>query len=377
MDKIQPKPNNIDALIAHAPTQDEYKDLVKFLDQNLRSQNAWSIISEYPTALNQENIHNLRVITEGNQVLSHAALKPHIIKTPVAIFKAGAIGSVVTHDKYRNQGLSRTVLNDCLDLAKKQDCDFAILWTNLHDFYQKIGFALAGYEISLVIDENFQVQKNSEYKILKTPNVDPMALHKLMSQHTVSTFRNPDEVRKYLNIPNSNVYTLWETNGSLGAYCVEGKGADLGGYIHEWGGGVSKILQLLKHIQVDQKKDITIIAPNHAQNLIEKCVENGAKKIQGFLGMIKLINEDAFFKKIHRHARLDLGITNLVLEKSGNEYWIGTTEQYLNTTDPVDIIPLMFGPRLFSEVQGFEPATVATLEKIFPMSFWLGGWDSI
>lgn len=377
MDKIQSNPQNSSGLLAHAPTQEEYKDLVKFLDQNLRPQNKWSITSEYPTALNQENIHNLRIITEGNQVLSHAALKPHIIKTPIAIFKAGAIGSVVTHDKYRNQGLSRTVLNDCLDLAKKQDCDFAILWTNLHDFYQKIGFALAGYEVSLAIDSNFEVQRDTQYKILKTSNVDPMALHKLMSQHTVSTFRNPDEVRKYLNIPNSNVYTLWEPNGALGAYCVEGKGADLGGYIHEWGGGVSRILQLLKYIQEDQKREIKIIAPNHAHNLIDSCMERGALRTEGFLGMIKLINEDNFFKKIHRHARIDLGITNLVLEKQGDEYWFGTTSQYLNTKDPTDIIPLLFGPRKVSDIQGFDPATIETLEKIFPMPFWLGGWDSI
>lgn len=373
MDTIHPK----NTLEARAPTIEEYKDLVKFLDENLRPKNKWSITSEYPTALNQENIHNLRIISEGAQFLSHAALKPHIVKTPIAIFKAAAIGSVVTNDKYRNQGHSRAVLNECIDLAKKQDCDFAILWTNLYEFYQKIGFALAGYEISLTVDENFQVTRDPQFKILKSPNVDPMALHKLMSQHTVSTFRNPDEVRKYLNIPNSNVYTLWEPSGALGAYCVEGKGADLGGYIHEWGGGVSKILQLLKYIQEDQKRNITIISPKHSVNLINDCLAKGAVKNEGFLGMIKLINEDNFFKKIHRHARIDLGITNLVLEKSGDEYLIGTTEQHLNTKDPVDIIPLIFGPRNFSDIQGFEPATLKTLERIFPIPFWLGGWDSI
>ncbi len=362
---------------AHAPTADEYPSVVQFLDHSLRPKSNWSIATEYPTALSKENIHNLRVITEGETVLSHAALKPHIVKTPIAILKVGAIGSVVTHEGYRNKGLSRTVLNDCLDLAKKQDCDIAILWTNLYDFYQKIGFALAGYEISLLIDETFKVSLDPQCKILKSPHIDPMALHKLMSKHTVSTFRNPDEVKKYLNIPNSNVYSLWNPDGSLGAYCVEGKGADLGGYIHEWGGGVSKILELLKYIQQDQNKPITIIAPAHASNLIEKSVERGAQKNEGFLGMIKLLNEDAFFKKIHRHARGDLGMTNLVLEKEGDEYRIGTTEQYLKSDSPVDIIPLIFGPRRFSEVKGFDPKAAEQLEKIFPIPFWLGGWDSI
>lgn len=373
MDKIQQNSPQS----AHAPTTDEYPNLVKFLDESLRPQNNWSIASEYPTALNKENIHNLRIITEGETVLSHAALKPHIIKTPIAILKVGAIGSVVTHEQHRNRGLSRTVLNECIDLAKSQDCDIAILWTNLYDFYQKIGFSLAGYEISLLIDEKFDVHIDPQNKILKTSNVDPMALHKLMSKHTVSTFRNPDEVRKYLAIPNSNVYTLWEADGSLGAYCVEGKGADLSGYLHEWGGSVPKILQLLKYIQTDQKRAITIISPRHSTNLIDQCLEKGAQKNEGFLGMIKLLNEDAFFKKIHRHARGDLGMTNLVLEKEGDEYRIGTTEQYLKSTNPVDIIPLIFGPRLFSDVEGFDPKQAAQLEKIFPIPFWLGGWDSI
>src|SRR5690606_16360246 len=102
MDKIQQNTPQS----AHAPTADKYPQVVKFLDQSLRPQNNWSITTEYPTALNKENIHNLRIITDGETVLSHAALKPHIIKTPIAIFKVGAIGSVVTHEQYRNKGLS-------------------------------------------------------------------------------------------------------------------------------------------------------------------------------------------------------------------------------------------------------------------------------
>lgn len=266
-----------------SPSAQEYSDLLKFLDQSLRPKANWSISAEYPTTLTQDNLHNLCIIKEGDTVISHAALKPHVLKTPMAIFKVGAIGSVVTNDQHRNLGYSKKVLEECLELAKKQECDIAILWTNLYDFYQKIGFSLAGYEISLVVNENFNSTIDSSVKILKSSQVDPAALHKVMSQHTVMTFRTAEDVRKFLKIPNSNIYTLWEANGTLSAYAIEGKGADLGGYIHEWGGGVSKLLQLFKYIQKDQGRPITVISPKHSTNLITEMTAKGASYNEGFL----------------------------------------------------------------------------------------------
>jgi predicted N-acetyltransferase YhbS len=368
MDKIQ---------IPHSPTQEEYPELVKFLDQNLRPQNKWSISAEYPTAFSTENLHNIRVITDGSKILSHAALKPHIIKTPQAIFKVAAIGSVVTHSEYRNQGLSKTIITDCLELAQKQDCDLAMLWTNLYDFYQKMGFALAGFEISLTIDGNFSAVKDPQFKILKTHLVDPQAIHKLLSQHTVATMRSLEEIRKFLSIPNSNIYTLWESNGTIGAFAVEGKGADLGGYIHEWGGSVSRLIQLFKYIQTEQARTITVICPRHSQNLIEQCRKLNAGVHEGFLGMMKMVNEEKLFQKIQRHARQDLGVANLVLDKQGDEYRIGTTEQFICTHNEGEILQFIFGPRLFTDVKGLSKNTLDILDRVFPMPIWLWGWDSV
>lgn len=360
-----------------SPSEQEYIDLLKFLDKTLRPQNQWSISAEYPTTLSQENLHNLRMIKDGNEVLSHAALKPHILKTPMAIFKVAAIGSVVTNDHYRNQGYSKKVLEDCLELAKKQDCDVAVLWTNLFDFYKKIGFSLAGYEISIVIDENFKGAEDSKVKIMKGSQVDPLAIHKVMNQHTVLTFRSPEDVKKFMKIPNSNIYTVWEPSGQLSAYAVEGKGADLTGYIHEWGGSVAKLSQLFKYIQKDQNKNIVVICPKHSTNLITDLTSRGGSYHEGFLGMIKIINENNFFNKIHKHARSDLGINNLVLEKKDSEYRIGTYEQFLSTNEISDLVPLIFGPADFRHIPNLKPHTIQTLERLFPIPFWLWGWDSI
>src|SRR5262245_44580133 len=132
------------------PTPAEFSRILEFLNRNLRQNESWSISSEYPTALNEGNLGNIRIIKENNEILSHAVLRPLLIKTPIGMFKIAAIGSVVTDPRYRTQGLSSQIVEDCLEAARAQGCDFAILWTNLYEFYRKFGFELAGSEISYI-----------------------------------------------------------------------------------------------------------------------------------------------------------------------------------------------------------------------------------
>jgi GNAT superfamily N-acetyltransferase len=284
-----------------APLENELPTVFDFLNKQLRAREGWSIINEYPAAFSSANTPNIRIITnEKKEVLSHAVMRPLIVKTPVGLFKIAAIGSVVTSDHYRNQGLSKQILESCIDSAQAAGCDFAILWTNLYDFYRKLGFELGGSEIALVISNEFQTP-DLGLKILDTTKVSAEAMHRVYSQHTVSSLRTLDETAKYLQIPNTRVYTAWDQAGVLKAYAVEGKGADLNGYIHEWGGGVSELLALFSHIRKVQKRPITVISPSHSENLVRQLKAKGAVANEGFLGMIKLLNTNSLFGKIKRH----------------------------------------------------------------------------
>ncbi len=366
-------------MIPRSPTTQEYSDLLKFLNETLRPKATWSIQNEYPTAMTPDNIHNIRIIKEGDKVLSHALVKPHVLKTPAAIYKVGAIGSVVTHSEYRNLGLSKKIIEECLEVCKAQDCELAILWTNLYDFYNKLGFTLAGYEMNLTVTESFQPSQTLNFKIMKSSQIDPNALLKLMNQHSVMTVRTVDDIRRLMSIPNSNVYTAWDAQSQICAYAIEGKGADLSGYIHEWGGAVPALLELFKYVQQDKKTDIHVISPDHSKNLINTMIQCGAQQNTGFLGMIKIINEVSLFSKIQKYAKLSLGIDNLVLDKTADqkEYRIGTTQQYLTTPHVSDVVSLMYGPNKFDQLQGFDAKSKEVLTRVFPLPLWLWGWDSI
>jgi hypothetical protein len=304
-------------------------------------------------------------------------MKPLVIKSPAGLFKVAAIGSVVTAPEYRNQGLSRQVLDGCLEAGLHHGCDFAILWTNLFDFYRKLGFELAGTEISLEIPVAFKAPDNSpELNFMCSNKVDPDAILRLYSQHTCGGIRTSEDIRKFLKIPNARVFTAWDAQNRLQAYAVEGKGADFEAYVHEWGGGVSKLLPLLQHMTKTEGRPLTLIAPFTSANLIQQLTSLGAKKNSGVLGMIKILNPESILLKMKKYIR-GMGIDDLVLEPREGQYYLGHRQQIFKTDSTTDLTRLIFGPGKASALQALDPETAAAFEKLFPIPIWIWGWDSV
>lgn len=356
------------------PHESEWPHLLQFLTSSLRPEHQWSIESEYPTTLTTQNRHNARVITHNNEIIAHSIVKPMIIRSPHVIYKAAGIGSVVTREDHRNQGFSQKVLLDCLELAQEQKCDFAILWTHLHDHYRKIGFELAGSEMSSTLQNEFEPPvTNLRYSSEK--NISPEALNRVFSQHTVSTIRTPDEVRQFLKIPQSKVYTAWKADGTLAAYAVEGKGADLQNYIHEWGGNVPELLSLVSYIRKLKAQPVTIITPKHSHNLNAQ-LKTISNQFEGFLGMIRLVDELGFFAKIKRGFRSE-GIQDFVLEKHGTGYLFGIGRDQLVVNRSSDLVRLLFGPVDYSVFDFQDKKTPETLNQLLPLPLWFWGWDSV
>lgn len=357
------------------PNPNELNLVLDFFNRNLRPNTQWKIEQEYPTVMNSKNINNFRVLQIENELLSGAVMKMHIMKCAMGLFKVAAIGSVVTAPEHRNKGYSHQILKQCLEGAEAQVCDFALLWSDLYEFYRKLGFELTGSEVGMVIENEFTAP-NEQIRILESKNVAPEALLKIYNYHTTGTVRTVEDIKSYLSIPNSRVYTAWDENNQILAYAVEGKGSDLSGYVHEWGGMVSQLLPLLAYIRKNAKKPITVIAPQNAQNLIRTLSPYCSNVNQGFLGMIKVLNYDNFFQKARRYAR-NLGVDGFVLHKDQKEFFIGYKDKIYQTSDEKDISRIIFGPLNENELRKFDPQTKDILKKLFPIPFWAWGWDSV
>jgi len=357
------------------PNEKEYEKVLEFLNHKLRPEHGWSIDKEYPTALNLANRHNMNIVVSEDKVVSHAVLKPLIVKSPHLIYKIGAIGSVITDEEYRNQGLSHKILNESLSLAKQQNCDVAILWTNLYDFYRKLGFELGGYEISLTFERQMAYDY-TQYKYSKDKNVSVEALAKIYTQHSVATIRSQDEFRKFLSIPNTQLYTIWNLNGTLAGYAIEGKGADLSNYIHEWGGSVTAIKNLLAYISHVKNHPFNFIAPKHSVNLINELKKYADYVNEGYLGMIRITNFEGLAMKLKKAFR-NVGVSDFVFEKNQDAILFGCNGDLYTIESEKDLIPILFGPIDFDTQDIFKPETAQKLKTLLPLPLWIWGWDSV
>lgn len=357
------------------PSSTELPRVVEFLDNQLRQNNNWTIASEYPTALSTSNIHNMSIITDDDKIISHAVLKTFVVKSPQAIFKLGAIGSVVTDPNYRQQGHSTNNINKCIDLAQQQECDLVILWTDQFDFYRKFGFELAGYDYSYIFDSNKDF-KNKTTRFVSGNNVDPAALSKLYSQHTVHAVRNTEDFRQFLKIPNSNLFTAWDQNNQLLAYAVEGKGLDLINYIHEWAGQAEVLVDLFQYIRNQKQQPITIMCPAHSVNLRKKLAEVSQLGHQGYLGMLKMVNIDALLTKVKKAFRAE-GFDKVVFEKQSSGFVFGFGTDLYTFDKEADVLQLIFGPLNVSQIDYISTDTKEKLSKLLPLPLWIWGWDSI
>jgi hypothetical protein len=357
------------------PFENEYSKVINFVSSSLRPNHQWDISAEYPTAFNLSNLNNIRVMFDEAKVVSHAIIKPLIVKTPLLLLKVAGIGSVVTASTHRQQGLSRQIMEDCLKSAEAQGCDMALLWTDIPDFYRKFDFELAGSEIHYSINRELPTD-STDLHFVTGPQIAPEALLSLYQKHTVTTLRNVEEVRRFLKIPNSRIYTAWSKNHQLLAYAVEGKGADLGGHIHEWGGLIPDLFALLNYVRGTTKQNLRLIAPAHSVNLRKKFEAAGLLPQENFLGMIKILRPDLLCAKIKKAAR-DLGIDDLIFEKQGDHFYIGRPGHIFKTDSRIDLTKLIFGPCKPEEIHPFDHDALAILNKIFPIQMWMWGWDSV
>lgn len=359
------------------PQSSEWSQINEFLTKNLRAHASWTVKDEYPLAFSEGNLANSRIIKENENVVAHAVLQTHLIKTQYHLFKVGLIGSVVTSPEYRGRGFSSEILKSCLQASQQQACDFAILWTDLFNFYGKHGFELAGSELAFEIPTDFSPPVKETLRFLDTNKISADAILKVYNKHSLRTLRRVEDVQKYLNIPQSKVYSAWnKMTGQLEAYCVLGKGADFTNYVHEWGGSVSSLLATLHHMVRTENKKLTVICPPQCTNLIANLEAYKAEKFFGILAMIKIVNPTQICKKIKKGARA-LGFDNFAFEHRDGKYYFGCGSEIYQTDCDQDIVRLIFGPTKPDQIHKFGPETLEVFNEIFPIPFWVWGWDSI
>jgi len=198
------------------------------------------IAAEYPIVLARDASNLSLGLIEDQHVIAHANLWPRVLTDQKQSVNVGLIGNVATQSERRGGGLMRQLLEDITQEATAKGLAALFLWSDLSQFYQKMGFQSCGQEIRITLQKS-AAQRFQALKPQRTRQFFPISADKLTASDLrvmlnsrpsgiATLLRSVEEFKQLLSIPMTNVL-----RDQTGHFVIMGKGYDMAGVIHEWG----------------------------------------------------------------------------------------------------------------------------------------------
>ena len=206
------------------------------------------------------------------------------------------LGSVVTSEALRGQGLARHTLATAEARAKEGGALLAFLWADDAEVYAGMGWHPAGTEFDFLIDGGQRTFLPDAEGVRPATAEDAEAIHVLYCAHDQRVERTVQEQRSLLAIPGVTTLVR-ESEGCVTAYGCVGRGADLQGVLHEWGGEPVEFLHVLAgHLDLRDDEglddDLVLMVPSAATGLLEYLSLTDCPGARGVLGLAKLLSLD-------------------------------------------------------------------------------------
>lgn len=162
-----------------------------------------------------------------------AELKPG--RTRVAL-----IGAVATREDARGQGLATALLEDATGLIERSGVSTTLLWGEPIDLYRRQGFEPQGEQKIITLSGLLEGSVPRHGAI--HAGFSPLLLPLMQARKTglVRTFGDAELLAQHRN-------TKWSAlgEGRPSAFIAFGRGVDLPGIVHEWGGDPDGVRTLL------------------------------------------------------------------------------------------------------------------------------------
>lgn len=240
--------------IAQPQTEEDFRARDRLLQAALRNDALpYEIAKEYPLVLNRESGQWSWCGFIGERIVAHVNLWPRECNGR----RIGLVGNVATDAEFRGRGLMQKMFEATKNVAQEQGLTALVLWSDLQEFYQKLGFRSCGRERRYL----FSRDRLKRYAIPSslapaTPDCAGQLLpHRYPTAVTLA--RSIAEMNSQLGIPDTHTFRF------TGGYAVEGRGADLRGVVHEWGAQSPEDLLGALHGIVSQRQlsQIMLLTP--------------------------------------------------------------------------------------------------------------------
>jgi GNAT superfamily N-acetyltransferase len=281
----------------------EHPSFLEFLQTGMRPHGGRTRLDEdFPVALGPGNLHGLYGFWEGDELLAGLAVLVRDLATGAGPLPVAGLGSVVTRQDRRGEGLSGLLQAAVLAELERQSVPLAVLWTDRPDLYARRGFRAAGWE------HHAEIAGVDLHGFLPTgatcrPYVahDLAAVVSLYDRHPLRTLRAARDHAALYNMPGTRGLVLEDVRGQLCAYAFAGKGEDFPGYVAEWGGDPEPAAAVLAEI-ADRGWARRVLLPQGSEKLVALLDARGAGRLAVASGMWAVLSVGPLHRAFAAHG---------------------------------------------------------------------------
>lgn len=202
---------------------------------------------------NGAKLFRVGVFNEAKEVVSAAGARLTQLKTPSGELSVGLIGGVVTSETHRGMGLASQTVKYATQWLEEQGASLILLWGSEHGLYQRLGFELCGMQVRVPLSSilaGITPEKSPEKSKVTRVQGWPESVFSMMKNRPYGLSLGASEKVWLSKHKNVSWYLLGDAKDPS-AYAALGRGLDLGGLIHEWGGEPDDLKKLLATIEAE------------------------------------------------------------------------------------------------------------------------------
>ncbi len=355
----------------------EFAETLALCNRVLRPNGPPTIAEEYPLVLASANAAQLWIMTLDDRVVSHAGTYASAMTLDDRVtLRLGGVSSVATEPNARHRGYASRLVEACCADLQRRGCHFAVLWTEVHAFYQRLGFALLGAELLYRLSSHSLRSGGAGAETAAYTPADLDEVATLRAAVRPYTHRSRAEWQALLGIPKMQVWVA-RRGGRCVAYIVVGKGEDFRNCCHEWAGDADDVIRLLEHAAVQsRRREVILLTPDDAGPLNTTLQERGAPHIRTDLGMFRCLDPVGTLDAVRPMVEPRLGCS-VGLEPAGEGWLLHVGETTVGPITTGDFSALLLGPRRATELLDAPPAVCAQLERGLPLPLFIWGLDSV
>lgn len=182
----------------------------------------------------------------GPLLVGCAAARVARLKTSQGELRVGILGAVATHPDWRGRGVASSVVDRLVDWLDEKKVAGTALWGSEQRFYSKWGFVPSGRQWQIPLAKLLLSPSESGAHEAISVGWNPALFELLQRRSGGLVIQEAD--RRWFEA-HRNVQWYWlGSRETPSAYLAFGRGIDLPGVVHEWGGDPSELVRLLTEV---------------------------------------------------------------------------------------------------------------------------------